>query len=70
VECCLPYRLNNQGFGWDEEIWEEICTMLIDNVWVEQQLNAELSQSADLEKLITMEQFKISQVKLRNGKVQ
>jgi hypothetical protein len=44
--------------------------MLIDNVWVEQQLNAELSQSADLEKLITMEQFKISQVKLRNGKVQ
>lgn len=44
--------------------------MLSDNVWVEQQLNAELSQSADLEKLITMEQFKISKVKLRNGKVQ
>jgi site-specific DNA recombinase len=44
--------------------------MLGDNVRVEQQLNAELSQSADLEKLIRLEQLRISQAKLRVSKVQ
>jgi len=44
--------------------WEEICAMLSDNAWVERQLEAELSQSADLEKLIRMEQLKMSQAKL------
>ncbi len=55
---------------WDDEIWEEICAMLSDNAWVEQQLDAELSQSADIEKLIRMEQLKISQIRLRVSKVQ
>jgi len=44
--------------------------MLSNDAWLEQQLEAELSQSADLEKLIRMEQFKISQAKLRVSKVQ
>ena len=56
--------------AWDEEVWEEICAMLSDSAWVEQQLDAELSQSADLEKLIRMEQLKISQTELRVSKVQ
>jgi hypothetical protein len=55
---------------WDDEVWEEICAMLSNDAWLEQQLSAEVSQSADLEKLIRMEQFKISQAKLRIGKVQ
>jgi len=56
--------------AWDDEVWEEICAMLSDNAWLEQQLDAELSQSADLEKLIRMDQLKISQAKLRVNKVQ
>ena len=44
--------------------------MLSNDAWLEQQLAAELSQSADLEKLIRMEQLKISQAKLRVSKVQ
>ncbi len=44
--------------------------MLSDDAWLEQQLVAELSQSADLERLLRMEQFKISQAKLRVSKVQ
>jgi len=55
---------------WDDEIWEEICAMLSNDAWLEQQLVAELSQSADLEKLLRIEQFKISQAKLRVSKVQ
>jgi len=55
---------------WDDEIWEEICAMLSNDAWLEQQLAAELSQSADLEKLLRIEQFKISQAKLRVSKVQ
>jgi hypothetical protein len=53
---------------WDNEIWEEIYAMLSNDAWLEQQLATELSQSADLEKLIRMEQFKISQAKLRVSK--
>jgi len=55
---------------WDDEIWEEICAMLSNDAWVEQQLAAELSQSVDLEKLIRMEQLKVSQAKVRVTKVQ
>ena len=55
---------------WDDEIWEEICTMLSSDVWLEQQLTTELSQSTDLEKLVKLEQLKISHAKLRISKVQ
>jgi hypothetical protein len=55
---------------WDDEIWEEICSMLSSDAWLEQQLTVELSQSTDLEKLIKLEQHKISQAKLRISKVQ
>jgi DNA invertase Pin-like site-specific DNA recombinase len=55
---------------WDDEIWEEISTMLSSDAWLEQQLTTELSQSTDLEKLVKLEQLKISQAKLRISKVQ
>ena len=55
---------------WDDEIWEETCALISSDAWLEQQLAAELSHSADLEKLIRMEQLKVSQAKLRVGKVQ
>ena len=55
---------------WDDESWEEICAMLSNDAWLEQQLVAELSQSADLEKIVRMEQLKISQGKLRISKIQ
>jgi hypothetical protein len=55
---------------WDDEIWEEICTMLSSDVWLEQQLTTELSQSTDLEKIVKLEQLKISHAKLRISKVQ
>lgn len=44
--------------------------MLSDDVWLNQQLAAELSQSVDLEKLIRLEQFKINEAKVRVSKVQ
>ena len=56
--------------SWDNEVWEEICTMLSSDTWLEQQLTTELSQSTDLEKLIRLEQLKLSQAELRITKVQ
>jgi site-specific DNA recombinase len=55
---------------WDDEIWEEICIMLSRETWLEQQLTIELSQSTDLEKLVKLEQLKISQARIRISKVQ
>ncbi len=55
---------------WDQEIWEEIATMLSNDAWLDQQLAAELSQSVDLEKLIRLEQFKINEAKAKVTKVQ
>lgn len=55
---------------WDDEIWEEICSMLSSDTWLEQQLTTELSQSKGLERLIKLEQLKISQAQLRVSRVQ
>jgi len=44
--------------------------MLSNDTWLDQQLETELSQNADLEKLVGMEQLKISQAKPRVSKVQ
>lgn len=55
---------------WDQDIWEEIATMLSNDARLDQQLTAELSQSVDLEKLIRLEQFKINEAKTRVSKVQ
>ena len=55
---------------WDQEIWEEICAMLSNDAWLEQQLVAELSQSVDLDKLVRLEQFKINEAKAKIIKVQ
>ncbi len=56
--------------SWDNEIWDEICEMMSSEAWLEQQLSTELSHSADIDRLLRMEQFKISQAKLRINKVQ
>lgn len=55
---------------WDDEIWGEICAIMSSDAWLEQQLAVELSHSADLEKLIRMEQLKMSQARIRVNKVQ
>lgn len=44
--------------------------MLGNDAWLEQQLSVELSHSTELGKLVRLEQFKISQAKLRISKVQ
>ena len=55
---------------WDEEVWEEISVMLRNETWLDQQLAAISSESTDLEKLIRLEQFKVSRAQLAISKVQ
>ena len=44
--------------------------MMSSDAWLEQQLATELSQSGNLEKLIKLEQYKVSQARLRIIKIQ
>jgi len=55
---------------WDDDIWGEICAIMNSDAWLEQQLVVELSHNSDLEKLMRVEQLKISQAKRRVDKVQ
>ncbi len=45
---------------WDNEIWQEICDMLKNDMWIEQQLAVELDRSSDIEKLIRLQEHKIN----------
>jgi len=55
---------------WDDEIWDDICAMLEDDAWVEQQLMVELHQDEGVEKLIRLQQFKIRQAEDKVRKVE
>lgn len=55
---------------WDELVWGDICTWLRDDAWVEQQLMSEQSQDENVEKLIRLQQLKISQARAKIAKVQ
>jgi hypothetical protein len=56
--------------AWDDLVWEDICALLKDDVWVEQQLLSEQSQDENIAKLIRLHQFKVSQAQAKIGKVQ
>ncbi len=45
---------------WDNEIWQEICEMLKNDLWIEQQLTVELDRSNDIEKLVRLQEHKIN----------
>ena len=45
---------------WDNEIWQEICEMLKNDLWIEQQLVVELDRSNDIEKLVRLQEHKIN----------
>lgn len=46
---------------WDNEIWEDICAMLGNDAWVEQQLAVEVGQDEGVDKPIRLQEFKIKQ---------
>ncbi len=45
---------------WDNEIWQEICKMLKNDLWIEQQLAVELDRSKEIEKLIKLQDHNIN----------
>jgi len=45
---------------WDNEIWQEICEMLKNDLWIEQQLAIEIDRSSDIQKLIRFQEHKIN----------
>ena len=55
---------------WDQLIWQDICSWLRTDVLVEQQLSSEQLQNESLEKLVRMQQLKISQVEAKIARVQ
>lgn len=63
-----PYNRFVPG-TWDDEIWEDICTMLSDDAWVERQLTVELHQNEGADKLIRLQQLKISHAERKIARV-
>ena len=55
-----PYRRFIPG-SWDKEIWHDICTMLRDDTWVEQQLHTELDRNQNIDRLIRYQKNKVNQ---------
>jgi len=44
---------------WDEGIWQEVCELLRNDLWIEGQLAVELNNSGEIEKLIRLQEHKI-----------
>jgi len=66
-----PCRYNRFVPGtWDDEIWDELCVMLNDDAWIEQQLSVELRQDEGLGKRIRLHQLKIRQAEDKIRKVE
>jgi hypothetical protein len=55
---------------WDDLVWEDICAWLRNDAWVEQQLTSEQYQDENVEKLIRLQQLRISQARAKIAKVQ
>ena len=55
---------------WDGVVWQDICTLLRGENWIEDQLEVEGSQDRTLNKLIRLEEFKKTQSETKAAKVQ
>lgn len=55
---------------WDDFIWYDVCRLLSDDAWIERQLASQTSQNDSAEKLIRLQQFKISQAASKIVRVQ
>jgi len=55
---------------WDEEIWQEICELFKNDLWIEQQLAVELDSSQEIEKLIRLQEHKINTYQSKIRKVE
>ncbi len=54
---------------WEDMVWEDICRWLRNDTWVEQQLASEGSQDDNTDKLIRLQEYKLSQTKAKIEKV-
>jgi hypothetical protein len=65
LEDPCPYSRSVPG-TWDNGIWQEICELLKNDVWIEQQLVTELDNSQEINILIRLQEHKI---KTYQGKI-
>ena len=56
--------------SWDDVVWMDVCTLLRDDTWIERELKARQSTGSDVEKLIRLEEFKVTQAKAKIAKIQ
>ncbi|MFQ5872189.1 MAG: recombinase family protein, partial [Dehalococcoidia bacterium] len=55
---------------WDDLLWEDVCSLLRSDTWVEEQVASERSRDENAGKLVRLTQFKKSQAEARICKVQ
>ncbi|MFC1998836.1 tyrosine-type recombinase/integrase [Chloroflexota bacterium] len=57
------------GDEWDDLVWEDVCSWLKDEIWVEQQILSEQSQDENIVKLINNHQVNIAKIKAKISRV-
>ncbi len=56
--------------AWDDVVWNDICSLLRDDSWIDFQLESQPAQEENVEKLLRLARFKLSQAKAKVEKVQ
>ena len=55
--------------AWDEFVWNDVCALLRDDSWIDSQLASQPAQDENVEKLLRLERFKLSQAKGKIAKI-
>ena len=55
--------------GWDDSVWDCVCALLVQDSWVEDYIGTTQNQVESVDKLIKLEERKISQAKAKIGKI-
>ena len=54
------YRRFIPAEKWEEVVWNDVCTLLRDDRWIDLQLGSQQAQDSNMEKLIRMQEFKVT----------
>jgi hypothetical protein len=54
---------------WDDIVWSDVCALLRDDAWIEKEHSLQQSQVGSVDKLIRLEEFKVSQARAKISKV-
>ena len=55
---------------WDDDIWQQVCVLLQDDSWIDEQISTELNKGRDFDKLIQQQKKRIDRCLSKTQKVE